>query len=234
MTGSIHIGMGAPIHLPKPKRAKLTLPSYYWEPVFRDIADRFYRQHRIFLQDHIATLKRVSHLHGEGIDFIPVDHKKFIEALRASHFKLDNKRHLCDAVAASATNGVGYREVGIPSLHCQVSSGSVNVHIDAFGFVAMHNGQKIYTPDAIQHIIDELVWAKVVAWIRKRDPELASLLEKTHPVVPHSKIKYAPVAGGRIDIRKGKGWSLAYDYTVGFAGERKGERRHRVMLEIPF
>ena len=90
-------------------------------------------------------------------------------------FHWDNRKVWIYRLAALATDGEGYREIGQPSLHCATGSDTCNVHIDEFGFVAFGpDGKEYFTPDSLRHSVDELVWR---AKIR---PKLMLGLNKAH------------------------------------------------------
>jgi len=92
-----------------------------------------------------------------------------------------------------------------------------------FGFVAIGpDCQKYYNPGSGQHIIDELLWAdKFVGWMNTKNPPLGGVLSHTHPVVSNSRGGYKLDFGGRIDIKKGNGYSLSLEATRGVSGEIK-------------
>lgn len=196
--------------------------EYIGRDVYRTISDRFRERHGIKIDDHIHVMKEVGHKVGVGITFVPVDHRSLKSALRQPLFTHDDRRHLCDALAALATTGEGYREVGVPSLHCQISGAECNIHLDDFGFVAIGpDGRKYYNPDLVQHIVDELGWATVANWVHGKSPTLGSFLGRMHPVLPNSRNRYAPVIGGRFVVAQGQGWSLGIDYQRLPGGESR-------------
>lgn len=196
--------------------------AYLFNPVYRVIANRFTTRHHVKIGEHIATMNRIGVRLGQGITFIPHDHTRLKQALRKPAFAHDDRRHICDAVAALATQGEGYREFGAPSLHCQIAQGSCNIHLDSFGFVAIGpDGKKYYNPDLVQHIVDELGWATIVGWLDKKQPTLGSLIGRTHPILPNSRNRYDLSVGGKFVLARGKGWSLAVDGTVSAKRERK-------------
>ena len=162
-----------------PKEANLTTVTagaLLASDIYKDIGARFWERHKINLPSHINVVKSLGKTHGVGFKFIPRDADAFEAALKRANFQPDNREQLCDAVAAGATVGQGYREVGVPSLHVAVSSGICSVHIDTFGFVALGpNGEKVYNPDALQHILDELVWQdKILGQVERLSPMAAT------------------------------------------------------------
>ena len=205
------------------KVAKQLAEEATWKQsdIYLTIANRLRTRHKIVIDDHIQTLKKVGRHTGEGIYFIPKDHKKLKALLTMPGFAQDDRRHFCDAVAASATNGTGYREIGTPSLHCQIGVAYCNIHIDAYGFVAIGpDGKKYYNPDLVQHIVDELGWETVVAWVHKKNPTMGSALGRVRPILPNSRNGYDLAVGAKIELKKGKGWGLSIDYTKDLTGNK--------------
>lgn len=192
--------------------------------IYKDICSRFHKRHFINLPSHISEVKSLGKTHGVGFKFQPRDADAFEAALKRRGFEPDNRNHLCDAVAAGATQGQGYREVGVPSLHVAVSSGICSVHVDTFGFVALGpNGEKIYNPDAIQHIIDELIWQDVLLGkVEKLSPMAANALRRVHFVGPSSRNCYRLEAGARINIVDRPGLRLGLEVTRDLSGETRG------------
>jgi len=204
---------------------KRGIPTHqYWgNSIYKQIAGRLYNRHKIRIADHINIMEKIGTRLGQGIEFEPVDGEKFKNLLKMPKFAHDNRKHFCDNIAAGATEGEGYREVGVPSLHVQVAPTRCKVHVDNFGFVAIGpDGKKYYNPDLIQHIVDELIWEdKFVGWVGKMSPTIAGLLGTIHPVLPNSRNRYELAIGTRIDIKKGAGWGLSLEGTRGLSGEKK-------------
>jgi hypothetical protein len=201
----------------------LGLSSYIGSQVYQNICNRFYNRHQIKFPDHIASVLKVGVLNGQGIEFVAKDAARFGNLLRMPRFAPDDRRHLCDRVASLATKGQGYREVGVPSLHVAVSPDLCSVHIDTFGFVAIGpNGQKYYNPDAIQHILDELVLQdKFVGWVTKHNRSLGAFLGRVHFVGPSSRNRYRLAAGGRFNLKQGVGWSIGIEANKSLSGEKR-------------
>ena len=195
--------------------------SYFLNNVYRTIANRLFDRHRINISEHIDVMSKIGVRPGQGITFRPVD-RNILENLFRKAFTHDNRRNLCELVAAAATKGEGYRESGAPSLHCQVSTSSCNIHLDSYGFVAIGpDGRKYYNLDLVQHIVDELGWAIVVEWLEKKQPMVGSFVSRFHPILPNSRNRYNPAVGGRFTVAKGQGWSLGIDSTVSSNNEKK-------------
>jgi len=195
---------------------------YITNNIYRTLANRLRDRHKINIAQHIDTLQSVGTNLGVGITFKPVDSDKLKSLLRMPAFAHDNRRHLCDRVAALATTGEGYREVGAPSLHIAISPARCNIHLDSFGFVAIGpDGKKYYNPDLVQHIVDELGWATISNWLDKHKPFKGQLFGRMHPILPNSRNRYNLAVGGRFVLAKGRKWSLGIDHTHSVKGERK-------------
>jgi len=207
------------------KRKALGVGSYLGSKVYKEICNRFYKLHRIKLPDHIASMYSVGVNNGQGIEFLARDAKAFEALLKMPAFAPDNQEHFCDRIASMATNGQGYRETGVPSLHIAVAPDLCSVHIDTFGFVAIGpDGNKYYNPDAIQHILDELVFQdKFVAWVTKHSRSIGLLLSHVHFRGPSSRNRYRLAAGGRVNVAQGAGWSIGIEASQALSGERKVE-----------
>ncbi|MBT3058252.1 MAG: hypothetical protein AB2728_04435 [Candidatus Thiodiazotropha sp.] len=204
--------------------------AYTFNSVYRTIANRLRNRHNINIGDHIDTMLEIGARAGQGITFRPIDSNKLKSLLKMPAFAHDDRRNLCERIAAAATKGEGYREVGAPSLHCQIAANSCNIHLDSYGFVAIApDGTKYYNPDLVQHIVDELGWATVVGWLDKKQPVLGGLVGRFRPILPNSRNRYAPAVGGRFVLAKGKGWGLGIDHTVSTSGERQTKANLEVL-----
>src|SRR6267143_1557511 len=147
--------------------------------------------------------------------------------LRFTPQKRINNRMVCIyALAAAATDGEGYREIGQPSLHCAISKTICNVHLDEFGFVGVGpDGEEYLTPESIRHIIDELFWrAKIRPLVRKAlDTALPSflslpageLLDRTYIVAPTKDNKYDLRLGVGMKFKVRDRVDLRFEYTCG-------------------
>ncbi len=119
--------------------------EYFFNEVYRVIANRLADRHKIQISDHIDTMFEIGARPGQGITFRPVDGDRLKSLLKMPAFAHDDRRNFCERVAAAATKGEGYREVGAPSLHCQIAANSCNIHLDSYGFVAIGpDGKKYY------------------------------------------------------------------------------------------
>lgn len=198
--------------------------AYFTNSVYRGIANRLAKRYKINIAEHIVDMEKVGANIGVGFDFVPADADKLKKLLKLPHFAHDNRNYLCDRAAALVTHGEGYREVGAPSLHFQVASDVVNVHLDTYGFVAIGpNGEKYFNPELIQHIADDLGAATLAQLVGKVHPKLGAFLGRFHPIVPNASNRYRPALGARFVVGKWKGWTLGLDWTKSSSGEtRKG------------
>ena len=197
--------------------------EYYGNAIYKEIAGRLYKRHNIRIVDHINVMEKIGTTVGQGITFEPKDGEQLKNLLKMAKFAHDNRKYFVDRLAAGATKGEGYREVGARSLHSQVTPTRCNIHIDHFGFVAIGlNGQKYYNPDSAQHIVGELLWDDIiVGWVSKHNRTLGGILGHTHPVIPNSRNRFKLDFGGRIDVKKGNKWSVGLEATRGISGENK-------------
>lgn len=203
------------------KRREMGIGEYLGSQVYRDICKRLYERHHIKFPDHVASILSVGVTNGQGIEFVARDAAKFEALLRMPKFAPDDKEHLCDRVASSATKGQGYREVGVPSLHIAVAPELCSVHIDTFGFVAIGpDGKKYYNPDAIQHIFDELLLQdKFVGWVTRHNRTLGAMLGHAHFVGPSSRNRYRLAIGGRVNVAEGSNWGVGFEVNRSLSGE---------------
>jgi hypothetical protein len=189
--------------------------------VYVKIMKRLLMLYNIQIHHHIKRMISIHESTGDGITFVPHDHTMLIAALTATgKFEMDDRRHLAGAAASAATNGVGYREQNYTSLHCQIAPDECNIHIDRVGFVAIGpDGKAYYSPDLVQHILDELLMAKLVAAVRDKNRFIGNLLGRVHPVVPTEKTRYHPAIGAKVVIGRGedvslrKSWEISFDFS---------------------
>ncbi len=174
---------------------------------------------------------------SEGISFVPKDPialRMEIVAARnesgLSVFHYDDRKVWIFRLAAAATHGRGYREIGSPSLHCAIASDICNVHLDDFGFVAIgSDGKTYFTPDSLPHIADELIYrAYIRKYVRKAlvfglGEQIAApatvLLDRSYLAVPTlSKLNMSKLTN-KIDLRVGGGLKIAETDTIKFRFE---------------
>jgi len=187
---------------------------------------------RIVLSDHIDKVLEVGRTISEGITFKPRSASTFRNAVvsatrkgqRAFHW--DDRRIFLYKLAALATDGQGYREIGTPSLHIAISDEKCNVHIDEFAFVLKGPfGSTYFSPDAMRHIGDELVYR---AYVRKYlimglyqtlpdqiAKPAAQLLDRTYMVLPSTENRFDMRVGMGVRLNTGKYHQLNFEYTCG-------------------
>lgn len=155
------------------------------------IEDRFRILYKIDLGDHIKRVIKMGATTGEGFSFEPVDHKMFRLALqKTKKFFPDNGPYshgdAIGTIAASATNGEGWREEGLLSLHCAIAPEVCSVHLDGVGFVLEGRRGK-YGPDVINHIAHDLGWWSIVNAAYRQSSLLGDVLSRIHPHVLSGK-----------------------------------------------
>jgi hypothetical protein len=197
------------------------------EPVYTQIADRLHRKYHFNLKDHIASMNELGRDVQNGFWFTPKDDRLLVAALTATgSFVHDNRADLFHALAASATQGEGYRELSADSsIHCQIGPAAVNMHIDYASFVWRGPDGKTYIgPDAIFHILDELKWKGIVDSVYKKNKFIGLVLQRLHPFVPTTANNFLPQFGITLDLVRGKSfdlsqqWSLTVDFKYGCTG----------------
>ncbi len=181
---------------------------------------------------------------SEGVSFVPRDPIALRNAIVAAKnknglpaFHHDNRKNWIFRLAAVATHGGGYREIGSPSLHCAIASDVCNIHLDDFGFVSVgSDGKTYFTPDALPHIGDELIFR---AYVRKylRKAMVASLgehvaapatllLDRSYLALPTlSKLNMSKLTN-TVDLRAGLGLKVAETNTVKLRFEATCGNKH--------
>ncbi|MEZ5083031.1 MAG: hypothetical protein R2750_06240 [Bacteroidales bacterium] len=202
------------------------IPVHKWSgyPVFRIIVYRLWTRHRINIIEYIGTMRKISSRPGEGMTFtIKNNSTKLKKLLKIRNITHDDKRKICDSVAAAATTGEGYREAGSPSLHFQVGKYHCNIHLDSYGFVSyLPNGEKFFNPELVQHTVDELIWGTYgVGLFDKIHPWAGKFANRFHPILPNSRNRYELAVGARFNVIQKPGNTLSIDYTVSKTGERR-------------
>lgn len=210
------------------------------DPTYKTISQRLMSlQPGICLGEHIAYGTRemdarleIGPTTSEGISFAPRDPVALRMAIVAAKnenklaaFHHDNRKNWIFRLAAVATHGGGYREIGSPSLHCAIAADVCNIHIDDFGFVAIgSDGKTYFTPDALPHIGDELIYRTYVRpYLRKAlvgvlGEHLAApatlLLDRNYLALPTlSKLNMSKLTGNT-DLRAGLGQKVVQTRTV--------------------
>ncbi|MDQ3131385.1 MAG: hypothetical protein M3Q99_11575 [Acidobacteriota bacterium] len=234
---------------------------YSNEPVYTEIQNRFSRfSPRINIGEHIDSMTEIGRTVSEGITFKPINSLKlkmdiaFTNLDRHSNqraFHWDNRKVWIYKLAALATDGEGYREIGTPSLHCAINEEKCNIHIDEFGFIARtDSGEEYLTPDLIRHIGDELILRdkirkNAIKFLKFSLPDeiaepAAKLLDHTYFVVPSSQDGYGFDINNKFKPRIGLGfkiWNnkiadLRFEYTCG--NSSCSDTRKMVWLSLDF
>jgi hypothetical protein len=210
--------------------------DFLGNPVYMEIAARFYRFNPpIRLENHIEYATEVGRTISEGVYFKPKDSLRFRMEVAFTKldqysgiaaFNWDNRNVWIHRLAALATDGEGYREIGQPSLHIAIGPEKCNVHIDEFGFIGIGpDGRPYVGPESIRHIGDELIWrAKIRPVLIKglslalpdaiADPA-AQLLDATYIVLPGASNRYEGRVGVGVKLMDRKYYDLRFEYTCG-------------------
>jgi hypothetical protein len=180
---------------PFPKEKSMADTSYLTSDVFIKINHRLQpAPYRIDLCKHIKRVIKLYPDTGGGITFEPQDHQALTRALTDTKaFAKDDRGNFFGALASAATTGLGMREIGPSSVHWQIAPQVCNVHIDRWGFVMKDaDGNTYYSPDAVQHIVDELMWAKIAEWAGNKlgSQKVYLMMRRVQPVVPNSSNQY--------------------------------------------
>lgn len=225
----------------KPITDELPVRRYHKIPAIQSVQQRLsHRRIKIDLDSHVERILSVSDIVGEGIVFAPTDPDRLKKEIEDSGmFHHDDRTIVSGKVAALATIGEGYREISTPSLHVAISDKLCSVHIDSYAFL-LHGrgGIAEITPDVGQHTLDELVFRLPAAWLRRKSPFLASILQGLHPVLPNSTNEYAlrfglrftPGASHNLDLMRGVP-RLMFESTIGPL-DRKNRWQHSVELRL--
>ncbi|NJM52504.1 MAG: hypothetical protein HC846_03365, partial [Blastocatellia bacterium] len=142
---------------------------YSNDSVYLEIQRRFMRfSPPIKIGEHIDSMIEIGRTISEGITFKPISSlslrmdiafTKMDKNSGQLAFHWDDRKVWVYKLAALATDGEGYREIGTPSLHCAISDEKCNIHIDEFGFIALlPSGESYLTPSLVRHIGDELIY----------------------------------------------------------------------------
>lgn len=188
------------------KKVVQKIPVIYLHdlPSYKEILVRFQRRGlRIDLDSFIDYVYWASPELNEGVYFRPGNAKDFEEAITdTGHFHYDDRRDPVAGLAAFATVGKGYREISSPSLHIAIAPDECSVHIDSFNFILNNPlGRTEIGPNALQHILDELVLRLPMAFLRRKGMTwLAAVMQSIHIILPHSANNYKPKFGIRFEL----------------------------------
>jgi hypothetical protein len=141
------------------------------ELVVHVIKNRLLARYSFSLTEHIDEIKRVYPLNPAGFDFVCKDPRNLRQAIMNTHgFSYDDHSDFFLALASAATDGHGYREIGKPSLHFEISSYFCNIHLDLEGYMVLNpKGEPVIGPDAPQHVITDLVLPPIKHWLHLPD-----------------------------------------------------------------
>lgn len=214
------------------------------DPVYTAIRDRFLRFNPpIKIDEHIDSMIEIGRTISEGITFKPksalslkidISFTKLDKYSNQLAFHWDDRKVWIYRLAALATDGEGYREIGTPSLHCAINDDKCNIHIDEFGFLALTNAGEVYlTPGLFRHIGDELIYRdkirkNVIKALRFSLPDqiaepAAKILDRTYLYLPSSDDRYGfdinnkftPRVGMGIKLVEKQGYNVRFEYTCG-------------------
>jgi hypothetical protein len=212
------------------------MSDYLFNPVFTQIARRLLSfSPKINILEHIDEMIEVGRTTSEGITFKAKNHNKFrmevaftkinpYSNLPAFHW--DDRKVWVFKLAALATEGEGYREIGRPSLHIAVGPEKCNVHIDEFGFVERGaDGETFFTPELGRHIFDELIWRDKIRknLIKAMDKGLpnflfvpaAELLDRTYLLAPSAENRYELRFGPGVKLMSNKWFDMKFEFSCG-------------------
>lgn len=210
--------------------------DYVTNPVYMAIASRFFRfTPPIRISDHIAKMTEIGRTISEGITFEVKSNLQFgmeiasaksdrFSGMKAFHW--DDRKIWVYKLAALATDGQGYREIGKPSLHVAIGTTTCNVHIDEFGFVERGpNGEEYFTPDLFPHIVDELGYRAYVRPVMHKildgglpgflSEPAKKLVDLTYIVAPSAKNRYELRFGPGAKLISSKKVDLRFEFTCG-------------------
>lgn len=210
--------------------------SYLFDPVFTEISRRFLRlSPAIHLSEHIDEVIEMGRTVSEGITFKAKNHRSFQMEIafaksdpysKLPAFHWDDRKVWVYKLAALATHGEGYREIGRPSLHIALGPEKCNVHIDEFGFVERGpNGEEYFTPELGRHIFDELIWRdkirkNVIKLMDKGLPNFlfvpaAALLDRTYLLAPSAENRYELRVGPGVKLMSNQWFDMKFEFSCG-------------------
>lgn len=103
----------------------------------------------------------------------------------------------------------------LSSLHCAVSIGGCNIHIDDTGFVVTDDaGQPVLDADFLQHLVNELLFKTYASKIL---PD--AFVNRVNLILPSSAVDFNRV-GVSFDLHRSKNYRVALSATCSIVGER--------------
>jgi hypothetical protein len=102
----------------------------------------------------------------------------------------------------------------LSSLHCAVSIGGCNIHIDETGFVlADESGNPVLDADFLQHLVNELLFK---TYAKKILPD--GFVDRVNLILPSSYVDYNRV-GVSLDLKKTKNYRITLTATCSISGD---------------
>lgn len=103
----------------------------------------------------------------------------------------------------------------VSSLHCAVSVGGCNIHIDEMGFVLTdETGMPVLDADFLQHLVNELLFK---TYAKKILPD--AVVDHVNLILPNSFVEFNRIGVG-VDLYKTKKYRVAINATCSVFGER--------------
>lgn len=103
----------------------------------------------------------------------------------------------------------------LSSLHCAVTIGGCNIHIDDTGFIITDElGNPVLDADFLQHLVNEYLLKTV---FKKYLPD--AVVNRVNLVLPNSAVEFNRI-GVSFDLHKSKNYRVALSATCSIFGER--------------
>ncbi len=104
----------------------------------------------------------------------------------------------------------------VSSLHCAVSIGMCNIHIDEMGFVLIdEDGRPVVDADFVQHLVNELIFK---TYGKKILPD--AMVDRVNLILPNSFVEFNRI-GVSVDLYKTKNYRVAVSGTCSVFGEHE-------------
>ena len=108
---------------------------------------------------------------------------------------------------------------GLPdltSLHCAVSPGGCNIHIDETGFVITDDqGKPVLDADFLQHLVNELLFK---TYAKKILPDI--IVNRVNLILPSSFVDFDRI-GASVDLYRTKNFRVALSGTCSISGDHE-------------